>query len=565
MRRKLPLQPAGLALVASLLLALLLWASNRSWQSLIEAEAGVKHTHEIQLATERLQSILVDAETGQRGFLVTGNESYLAPYQQSLGRYREVLAEVRRLAAYSPAQQQRVERLEPLVETKMEELARTIHLRKQAGGEEAALAIVRTDLGKRTMDEVRRVLQEVNQEEQHLLTVLAAQAQQRGHELRLFIFSICVTLALVGGTAWAGYRRQALTEAALRGSEESYRHLTEHSPDIVTRYDPRRRLIYVNAATCHTMERGPDELLGRTPQELGLSSEALTLCTEALDKAFAGEDATMVVPFRDSRQERCFQTRFVPERDAHGQVVSVLTISWDVTRFARQQEEERQRADFAQQLVGIVSHDLKTPLNAILLSTASLLRRELDEKTTTAVVRIQSVAERATRMIRDLLDFTQARLGRIPIDRRRVNLHELAHHAVEEVRLAHPDRLVELNIEGDGWGWWDGDRLAQVLSNLMCNALAYSPPDTSVRVEVRGGSGDPVLTIHNQGEPIPLELRSRLFEPMQRGSSSKDTSSRSIGLGLFIVKHVVMAHGGHVEVESSKEAGTTFLVRMPRA
>ncbi|WNG47144.1 hypothetical protein F0U60_25710 [Archangium minus] len=113
MRRKLPLQPAGLALVASLLLALLLWASNRSWQSLIEAESWVKHTHEIQLATERLQRILVDAETGQRGFLVTGNESYLAPYHQVLEGYRPALEDVRKLAAYSPAQQQRVERLEP--------------------------------------------------------------------------------------------------------------------------------------------------------------------------------------------------------------------------------------------------------------------------------------------------------------------------------------------------------------------------------------------------------------------------------------------------------------------
>ncbi|OJH39688.1 hypothetical protein BON30_19625 [Cystobacter ferrugineus] len=554
-----------MALVASLLLALLLWASNRSWQSLIEAESWVKHTQEIQLATERLQSILVDAETGQRGFLVTGNEPYLTPYRQALGRYRTALTEVQQLAAYSPAQQQRVERLAPLVEMKMEELARTIHLRRQAGGQEAALAVVRTDLGKRTMDEVRGVLQEVNQEEQHLLTVLTAQAQHRGHQLRLFIFSTCVALALAGGSAWAGYRRQFMTDAALRESEESFRRLTENSPDIVSRFDPRRRLIYVNPAACHAMGCGPDELLGRTPHELGLSSAAEALCAATLDKAFAGEDVTMVVPAKDALGNRCFQTRFVPERDARGQVVSVLSISWDVTRFARQQEEERQRADFAQQVVGIVSHDLRTPLNAILLSTASLLRRELDEKTTTAVVRIHSVAERASRMIRDLLDFTQARLGRIPIDRRRVNLHELAHHAVEEVRLAHPDRTVELSLEGDGWGQWDGDRLAQVLTNLLCNALAYSPPNTPVQVAVHGSSGDPVLTIHNLGEPIPPELRSRLFEPMQRGAFLKDRSSRSIGLGLFIVKHIVMAHGGHVDVKSTKEEGTTFLVRVPRA
>lgn len=564
MGRKLPLQPAGLALVASLLLALLLWASNRSWQSLSEAEAWVKHTREIQLATERLQSILVDAETGQRGFLITGNESYLTPYRQALGRYREALAEVRQLAAYSPAQQQRVERLEPLVETKMEELERTIHLRQQEGLE-AAQVVVRTDLGRKTMDEVRDVLQEVNQEEQRLLEVLAAQAQQRGHQLRLFILSTCLSLALVGGAAWAGYRWQLLTEAALRESEEGFRRLTENIPDAVSRFDRRHRIVYANPAACHSLGRGPGDLLGRTLHELGIASDAVALCEATLDRAFAGEAMETVVPIHVSDGESCFQTRFVPERDARGQVGSVLSISRDVTGLTRQQEEERQRADFAQQLVGIVSHDLRTPLNAILLSTALLLRRELDEKTTTAIVRIHSVAERAARMIRDLLDFTQARLGSIPIERRRVNLHELAHQTVEEVRLAHPDRTVELHADGDGWGRWDGDRLAQVLTNLLCNALAYSPPDTPVQVAVRGGGEDPVLSIHNLGEPIPPELRSRLFEPMQRGPFSKDKGSRSIGLGLFIVKHVVMAHGGHVDVESSREEGTTFFIRLPRA
>ncbi|WNG36734.1 PAS domain-containing protein [Archangium violaceum] len=564
MRRKLPLQPAGLALVASLLLALLLWASNRSWQSLIEAESWVKHTHEIQLATERLQRILVDAETGQRGFLVTGNESYLAPYHQALERYRPALADVRKLAAYSPAQQQRVERLGPLVEAKLEELARTIHLRQQVGLE-AAQAVVRTDLGKRTMDEVRDVLQEVNQEEQLLLEVLATQAQHRGRQLRLFILSTCVSLALVGGAAWAGYRRQVLTEAALRESEEGFRRLTENIPDLVWRFDLQRRAIYVNPAACHAMGRGYDDLLGRTLRELELPSEVVALCESAFDRVFAGEGVELVIPTYLQGAQRCFQTRFVPERDVRGEVSSLLSISRDVTELTHQQEVERQRADFAQQIVGIVSHDLRTPLNAILLSTTYLLRRELDEKTTKAVVRIHSIAERATRMIRDLLDFTQARLGSIPIERRRVSLHALAHQTVEEVRLAHPDRAVELHFDGDGWGQWDGDRLAQVLTNLLCNALAYSPPDTPVQVEVRGGSGDPVLSIHNMGEPISPELRSRLFEPMQRGFSSQDRSSRSIGLGLFIVKHVVMAHGGHVDVESSKEEGTTFFVRLPRA
>jgi PAS domain S-box-containing protein len=249
-----------------------------------------------------------------------------------------------------------------------------------------------------------------------------------------------------------------------------------------------------------------------------------------------------------------------------GRAVRFIGTVHDISDKKRQEAERRTRAEFEEQLIGIVSHDLRNPLNAITLSVAALLRTEdLSERQAKGVARIAAAAERATRLIRDLLDFTRARLGGgIPIQRRPFDLHLITRQTVEEVRLAHPEREVEVVQSGHGRGEWDGDRLVQVLTNLLNNALTYSAPDTRVRVETRGEDGSFLLRVHNEGKPIPAELLPRLFEPMMRGSRKEDTSSRNIGLGLYIVNNIVHAHGGIVEVYSTESEGTTFTVRLPR-
>ena len=136
-----------------------------------------------------------------------------------------------------------------------------------------------------------------------------------------------------------------------------------------------------------------------------------------------------------------------------------------------------ERVEFERQLVGIVSHDLRNPLGAILMSASLLVRRgTLDEPQLRAVNRISSAGDRAERMIRDLLDFTQARIGGgIPVNRAVMDMHGLALHIVDELRTAHLEREIELESSGDGFGDWDSDRVAQILTNLVRNALQNSP------------------------------------------------------------------------------------------
>ena len=229
--------------------------------------------------------------------------------------------------------------------------------------------------------------------------------------------------------------------------------------------------------------------------------------------------------------------------------------------------ESRERADFEQQLIGIVSHDLRNPISAITLSAATMLRRaELDERQHRALTRIFSSAERASRMIRDLLDFTQARLGGgLPVDCKPMHFGAFLQHAVEELQVSHPARDITLVWEGAGEGSWDEDRLSQVLGNLLANALHYSAPSTPVHVRGRGESDEVLLEVHNLGTPIAEDVLPRLFQPMQRGAGVTDKSLRSVGLGLYIVDQLVRAHGGSIHVRSTVLEGTTFTVSLPRS
>ncbi len=236
----------------------------------------------------------------------------------------------------------------------------------------------------------------------------------------------------------------------------------------------------------------------------------------------------------------------------------------DITERRRFDDARRARSDFEEKLIGIVSHDLRNPLNAILLGTTLLLSDEgRDPSTKKSLSRIQRGAERATRLVSDVLDFTQARLGSgIPMQRETTNAHEIAAQVADEVLAGHPRREVVLEPSGEGDVSWDAQRIAQVLANLLGNALKYGATATPVTLRTRDeGAAGVVVEVHNLGEPIAAETMATMFEPMKRGAA--DLSARSIGLGLYIVKHIIDAHGGVIEVTSTG-AGTTFTIRLPR-
>jgi signal transduction histidine kinase len=221
----------------------------------------------------------------------------------------------------------------------------------------------------------------------------------------------------------------------------------------------------------------------------------------------------------------------------------------------------REEAHFRERFMGILGHDLRQPLSTLSLGADLLLRGKLLPEEARTARRLLNAAARMNRMVTDLLDMTRTRLGGgLPIERRSMDLREACARVVDEIREAHPARIIELQASGDTTGQWDSDRISQVCTNLLANALEHGRAGSSVTVTLAEVGGDVALCVENVGEPISETLRPMLFQPFRRGHT---TSSTGLGLGLFIVDQIARAHGGTVTVLSDADA-TRFLVRLPR-
>jgi PAS domain S-box-containing protein len=226
--------------------------------------------------------------------------------------------------------------------------------------------------------------------------------------------------------------------------------------------------------------------------------------------------------------------------------------------------EKQASHDERDRFLGIVGHDLRNPLGAISMSANALLRRDLGEGEARTVRRIVSSAERMERLIAQLLTFAQARQGGgVPLRIATVDLGAIARHVVDELEAAHPERLVLLSEDGDLGGFWDPDRLAEVLSNLVGNAIQHGD-ESPVHVRLSAEPERVLLEIQNRGPTIPADLQPRLFDPFRRGGSSDRRKAGSVGLGLYISRELVRAHGGTIGVRSTEADGTVFSVELPR-
>jgi signal transduction histidine kinase len=220
-------------------------------------------------------------------------------------------------------------------------------------------------------------------------------------------------------------------------------------------------------------------------------------------------------------------------------------------------------------LLGALAHDLRNPLGAMTQSAHFLLRDDtLESAHTKAAVRILNSGTRMKGMISDLLDFTRTRLGdHLPITLRPMDMREAFGSIAEEVVSAHPDRQLQFRSEGALTGDWDPDRIAQMLSNLIGNAVQHGDPDSPIRISASGTESAVRIEIRNKGAPIPEGLRGSLFDPLSRGAVQERTSSidGSIGLGLYIAHQIAKAHAGTLILAASDHDGTTFAVELPRS
>ncbi|HEY5264623.1 MAG TPA: hybrid sensor histidine kinase/response regulator [Steroidobacteraceae bacterium] len=213
----------------------------------------------------------------------------------------------------------------------------------------------------------------------------------------------------------------------------------------------------------------------------------------------------------------------------------------------------------------LLAHDLRNPLSAIMAS-AQLLQRRPDERTALdSAARISSSGKRMSRMIEDMLDLARARLaGGIIVKRVPADLKTLVDKVVHEHQAALPARLIESVCEGDCTGLWDPERISQVASNLIGNALKHGRADAPVFVRLDGAQGDCVTLVVKNAGAIAPDVLAHLFDPF-RGGQREAGRGEGLGLGLYIVSQIVLAHQGSVDVDTGQGGNTAFRVKIPRA
>jgi signal transduction histidine kinase len=336
-------------------------------------------------------------------------------------------------------------------------------------------------------------------------------------------------------------------------------------------------LVFEMANSGYAELMGGRKLVGRplleaVPELTGQGFDTLLTQVMKTGQPFIGRE----MPARLSRrndgtlQELLFNFVYQPVRGPSGTFDGVLVAGIEVTEEVRVRQEAQQRLAFEQRLIGIVGHDLRSPLSAVRMSASQLspggsLHEGLRPAQARAVERVDRGARRIQSVIMSLLDLTRARSERgFPVMPGPVDLDVTVRQALEEVRAIHPQGQVHYEHRGDTRGCFDGGRLAQVTVNLLENALRYGAPDSPVRLLCEGDASTLRLSVHNMGRPIPPELISQLFQPFVRGAQSVDTVRESMGLGLYIVREIIRAHGGRIDVTSTEAEGTTFQVELPR-
>lgn len=255
-----------------------------------------------------------------------------------------------------------------------------------------------------------------------------------------------------------------------------------------------------------------------------------------------------------------------PLKNQLGEITGAINCFHDITerkqaenRNADLLKRERELSEFRDLFIGILGHDLRTPLGSISMSTGLLLQRgHLEDQDGLTVARIIRATQRMTRMIAQLLDLTRARLGGgLAIEAHLTDLRRVCLDVVEEF-----EAVIELEVAGDVTGTWDEDRLGEVISNLTGNAVEYAAPGTLVTVKAHAEADGIVVEVSNQGDPIPADVLPFIFEPFRRARQRAKSATGNLGLGLYIANQIVLAHGGTIDARCA-DGTTTFVMRLP--
>jgi len=211
-------------------------------------------------------------------------------------------------------------------------------------------------------------------------------------------------------------------------------------------------------------------------------------------------------------------------------------------------------------LLGMLGHDMRSPLTTVLTTAGYLQMLDAGPQVAAAAERLVRSGHSLKTLLDDLVDFSRTRLGLgLKVQPTRIAITAVVTDELEQLRGAYPDRTITLEVPGEEYGEWDGERVQQLVRNLVSNAIRHGSPHEPVQLRIEGDATSVYLTVTNRGRSIEPAAHAEIFSALKRGSEHSD----GMGLGLFIVSTIAAAHGGEVGFRSV-DGETEFKVRLPR-
>jgi PAS domain S-box-containing protein len=347
---------------------------------------------------------------------------------------------------------------------------------------------------------------------------------------------------------------QRAVQTALRESEERFRAVWEGTSEAMALSDRDGVVLTVNPAYCALYGLAPEQVVGQSFAVIFPDEERET--AEAQYRTIFADPNPP--PSYEARVQRPDGSRRVVEAHADflvrdGERVVMISAIRDITE---RTQAERTQQDF----IAMASHDLLTPITVLRARAQLLQRRQAYDEASVASILEQTT--RMERMITDLRELVQVEGGQLTVRAAPVDLAHLARHAADRVRIQRTGHTVRIETPTEPIvGQWDQDRLGQVLDNLLSNAIKYSLKGGEIVVRVASANGEARLSVTDQGPGIPAAVVPHLFERFYRGEHH--VGDAGLGLGLYISRMLVEAHGGRIWVTSAPGRGSTFTIALP--
>ncbi|WP_164511920.1 CHASE3 domain-containing protein [Brevundimonas fluminis] len=559
----------GLAVAGGLVLAILVASAvelRREFGGAARLRAEVGRSYDTRSRIQSVFSLMQDAETGQRGFIITGDERFLEPYDRALREMDGALAELQRRLADDPAQSREVVALRTLVGRKRDTMERTVELRTD-GDVGAAMAIVSSGEGKIAMDGIREVVERMIRQEAAALDQLAQRSEGRTRRTEALVAALFVlliaTAAIIGFLVWRFVTTRTALMERLAASAARQQATLDSAIDAIVTLNPSGSVESVNAAGERMFGWPASDLIRR---DVGV----------LIDLADNGEGAFLR---RLGESQGALEGGIVREmtarrRDGSTFPVDVALGAMDLptgrhlVAVVRDISERRRIEAMKDAFVSTVSHELRTPLTSIAGSLGLLAggaAGELPEKASRLIGIAHSNSQRLVRLINDILDVEKLESGRQPMTMEVLDLRDVARRSVEGVQ-GYADQLGVVLSLGEGEPApvrGDMDRLIQVVTNLLSNAAKFSPSGGEVSVGVNPETRIARLSVADRGPGIPDAFRARIFGKFAQADASDARAKGGTGLGLAIAREIAERHGGRLWFESQEGEGATFHLDLP--